>query len=109
VRSLEAARFSFRGVLKGRLLLATKLLPARYAFRTWLVSTVGLAKDISQLRWNFATDRFGVLFHMAGLLGQLLREKRALFKDLSSSPQEQVDYMLRLTDSNVRAGRCNQV
>jgi GT2 family glycosyltransferase len=109
VQSLEGARFSFRGVLKGRLLLATKLLPARYAFRTWLVSTAGLAKDISQLRWNFATDRIGVLFHMAGLLAQLLREKRALFRDASSSPEEQVDYMLRLTDGDVRAGECNEV
>jgi GT2 family glycosyltransferase len=109
VRSLEGARFSFRGVLKGRLLLATKLLPARYAFRTWLVSTAGLMKDISQLRWNFATDRAGVLFHMAGLLGQLLREKRALFRDARSSPEEQVNYMLRLTDGDVRAGPCNQV
>lgn len=109
VRSLEGARFSFRGVLKGRLLLATKLLPARYAFRTWLVSTAGLAKDISQLRWKFAMDRIGVLFHMAGLLAQLLREKRALFREASSSPEEQVDYMLRLTDGDVRAGRRNQV
>jgi GT2 family glycosyltransferase len=109
VRSLEGARFSFRGVLKGRLLLATKLLPARYTFRTWLVSTAGLVKDISQLRWNFATDRIGVLFHMAGLLAQLLREKRALFRDARSSPEEQVDYMLQLTDGDVRAGRCNQV
>src|SRR5580700_7686323 len=108
-RSLEGARFSFRGVLKGRLLLATKLLPARYAFRTWLVSTAALAKDICQLRWNFATDRVRVLFHMAGLLTQLLREKRAMFRDASSSPEEQVDYLLRLTDGDVRPGRCNQV
>ena len=47
IQSLEAARFTFRGVLKGRLLLATKLLPARYALRTWLISTAGLAKDHS--------------------------------------------------------------
>jgi GT2 family glycosyltransferase len=102
VRSSEGARFSFRGVLKGRLLLATKLLPARYAFRTWLVSTAGLAKDICQLRWNSAKDRIGVLFHMAGLFGQLLREKKALFRDASSSPEEQLDFLLRLTDDDER-------
>src|SRR4029077_17272421 len=33
VRSLEGMRFSFRGVLRGRLLLATKLLPVRFACR----------------------------------------------------------------------------
>ena len=106
VKSLEGARFSFRGILKGRLLLATKLLPSRYVFRTWLVSTAGLAKDISRLRWNFATDRIGVLFHMAGISPQLLREKRALFNDARSSPEEQLDFLLRLRDDDLRVNRC---
>jgi GT2 family glycosyltransferase len=107
IRSLKAARFSFRGVLKGRLLLATKLLPARYAFRTWLISTAGLANEISRLRWMFAVDRIGVLFHTAGLISQLLREKRALFRNASSSPEKQLEFLLRLTDDDVRADRCN--
>jgi GT2 family glycosyltransferase len=105
VKSLEGARFSFRGILKGRLLLATKLLPSRYVFRTWLVSTAGLARDISRLRWNFATDRIGVLFQMAGLSAQLLREKRALFRDASSSPEEHLDFLLRLTDDDEQTDR----
>jgi GT2 family glycosyltransferase len=107
IRSLEAARFSFRGVLRGRLLLATKLLPARYAFRTWLISTAGLAKDIGRLRWKFATDRIGVLFHMAGLVAQLLREKRTLFRNASSSPEKRLEFLLRLTDDDVQADRSN--
>ena len=107
VRSLEAARFSFRGVLKGRLLLATKLLPARYAFRTWLISTAGLAKDASRLRWKFALDRIGVLFRMAGLVAQLLREKRAIFRNASSSPEKQLEFLLRLTDDDVQTGGRN--
>src|SRR6267143_3761121 len=86
VRSEQASRFSFQGVLKGRLLFATKLLPSRYAFGTWLISTAGLAKDLSRLRWKFASDRIGVLFHMAGLFAQLHREKRTLFKSVNSSP-----------------------
>lgn len=105
IRSLEAARFGFRGVLKGRLLLATKLLPTPYAFRTWLISIAGLAKDLSRLRWKFAIDRIRVLVHMAGLVPQLLREKRALFKNAGSSPEEQLDFLLRLTDDDVRAER----
>jgi hypothetical protein len=109
VKSPESARFSFRGILKGRLLLATKLLPSRYVFRTWLVSTAGLAKDISQLKWNFAIDRIGVLFHMAGITMQLLRERRALFSDANSSPEEQLDFLLRLTDDDVRVTRCKEV
>jgi GT2 family glycosyltransferase len=102
-QSLEGSRVSFRGILKGRLLLATKLLPARYAFRTWLVSIAGLAKDISRQRWKFAAHRIGVLFHMASLVGQLLREKRALFRNAKSSPEEQLDFMLRLTDDDARS------
>jgi GT2 family glycosyltransferase len=105
VGSSEGARFAFRGVLKGRVLLATKLLPTRYAFRTWLVSTAGLAKDISRLRWKSVLDRIGVLFHMAGLVRPLLREKRALFRNASSSPEEQLDFLLRLTDDDTRANR----
>lgn len=100
VKSLEGARFSFRGILRGRLLVATKLLPSRYVFRIWLVSIGGLAKDISRLRWNFATDRIGVLFQMIALSSQLLREKKTLFNDVGSSPEEQLDFMLRLTDDN---------
>jgi GT2 family glycosyltransferase len=109
VKSLEGARFSFRGILKGRLLLATKLLPSRYVFRTWLVSTAGLAKDISRLRWNFVRDRVGVLFQMAGLSTQLLREKRALFSDSNSSPEEHLDFLLRLTDDDVQVNRREKV
>jgi GT2 family glycosyltransferase len=107
IRSLEAAHFGFRGVLKGRLLLATKLLPSRYAFRTWLISSAGLAKDLSRLRWRFAADRVGVLVHMAGLVPQLLREKRALFKNARRSPKEELDFLLGLTDDDIRPGQRN--
>ncbi len=107
VSSVEGERFAFRGVLKGRLLLATKLLPIRYALRTWSISTAGLAKDISRLKWKFATDRIAVLFHMAGRVVQLLREKRALFRNANISPKEQLDFLLRLTDDDVRANRCD--
>ena len=40
--SQEGMRMNFRGILRGRLLLASKLLPVRYATRTWLVSVAGL-------------------------------------------------------------------
>jgi len=105
IQSLAAERFSFRGVLKGRLLLATKLLPTRYALQTWLVSTAGLAKDIGRLRWKFAKDRIGVLWYMAGLVTKLLREKKVLFRNASISPKEQLDFLLRLTDDDALVDR----
>ena len=108
VRSEQASRFSFQGVLKGRLLLATKLLPSRYTFSTWFFSTAGLARDLSRLRWKFASDRIGVLFHMAGLFAQLLREKRKLFKSANSSPEKQLEFLLRLTADDAQADGATQ-
>jgi GT2 family glycosyltransferase len=99
--SVKAARFSFRGVLTGRILFATKLLPVRYALRTWLVSTAGLAKDLSRRRWAFAVDRIRILVEMVGVVPQLIRERKALFKDAGHSPDEQLDFLLCLTDDDL--------
>ena len=95
--SVEGARFNFRGILTGRLLFSTKLLPARYALRTWFVSTAALAKDLSRLRWIFAADRVRILFRMAALAPMLLREKRALFRAAHTSPAQQLDILLSPT------------
>jgi len=96
-RSLEGARFNFRGILKGRLLLSTKLLPSRYALVTWFISSAGLLKDLIRLRWPFAKDRINVLFEFAYLIPQFLREKRALFRDAGVTSQGQLNRMLGLT------------
>jgi hypothetical protein len=91
-------RMNFRGILRGRLLLATKLLPLRYAVRAWLVSAAALGKDVSRLRWSFAKDRIQVLARTAGLVPQLLRERKTLFAHASTSPEKHLDFLLRLTD-----------
>jgi GT2 family glycosyltransferase len=97
-RSPEGARLNFRGILKGRLLLASKLLPLRYALRTWLVSKLGLAKDLIHLRFRFAVDRIGVLMEMAGLFPQLRRERKMVFGDARSSPEKQLSVLLQLKE-----------
>jgi len=99
--SVEAARFSFRGVLTGRILFSTKLLPARYALRTWLVSTAGFAKDLSRGKWEFAMDRVRILVKMVGVAPQLIRERRALFRAAGHSPDEQLDILLHLTNDDL--------
>lgn len=96
-KSAEGARRNFEGVLRGRLLLASKLLPTRYAIRTWLVSTVALAKDLSRLKWRFARGRVRTLMEMAALLPQLLREKRAMFRKAGRTPEELLQFLLSLT------------
>jgi GT2 family glycosyltransferase len=100
-RSPEGARLNFRGILKGRLLLASKLLPLRYALRTWLVSKLGVAKDLIHLRFHFAVDRIGVLMEMAGLFPQLRRERKILFGDARSSPEKQLGVLLQLKEGAV--------
>ncbi|HEV3220178.1 MAG TPA: glycosyltransferase family 2 protein [Candidatus Acidoferrales bacterium] len=102
-KSQEGARFNFRGILRGRMLVATKLLPSRYIFRTWLVSGAGLLKDLGQLRWRFAKDRVKGLIQMAGLAPQLLRERKVIFRNAGRSPAEHLDFLLQLTAKEPRA------
>lgn len=96
--SREGQRFNFRGVLTGRLLLATKLLPIKYALATWLVSTAALAKDLAMLRFQIAKDRLAILTKLAALSTELLRERKMLFRDAGKSPAEHLQFLLRLTD-----------
>jgi GT2 family glycosyltransferase len=95
-RSVEGMRMNFRGILRGRLLLSTKLLPLRYAVRTWLVSAAALGKDVGRWRWSFAKDRVDVLAQTARLVPRLLRERKTLFGDANTSPEKHLDFLLRL-------------
>jgi hypothetical protein len=97
-RSQEGLRMNFRGILRGRLLLASKLLPLRYAMRTWLVSTAGLGKDVSRAGWSSAKDRIQTLASTAALIPQLRRERKELFGNTTSSPEKHLDFLLQLTD-----------
>jgi GT2 family glycosyltransferase len=97
-RSREGLQLNFRGILRGRLLLATKLLPLRYMVRTWLMSCAALGYDAIRLRWSFAKDRVKTIAEMAGLVPQLLREKKTLFENTGSSPEKHLDFLLRLSD-----------
>ena len=103
--SQQAAQLNFCGVLRGRLLFATKLLPLRYAFGSWFVSSLGLIRDLSRFRWRFALTRSAVLMQMAGQLRALLRERRALFAQAAESSEELLDRLLWLTDSSGHAGK----
>ena len=90
-----------RGILRGRLLLSTKLLPLRYALRTWLVSAAGLGLDVVRLRWSFAKDRLRILAQTAYLIPQLLRERKILFAEARTSPEKHLDFLLRLGEAAV--------
>jgi GT2 family glycosyltransferase len=99
-RSSEGSLFLFVGVLRGRLVFATKLLPVQYALLTWMASSAGLAKDISRLRWRFAWNRIKVLAELGARIPQLLRERNELYQTGGTTPADQLDRMLRLTSEN---------
>ena len=96
-RSPQGMRMNFRGILRGRLLLSTKLLPLRYAFCTWLVSTAALGPDVARQRWSFAKDRLTILAQTACLIPQLLRERKTLFAEAGTAPEKHLDLLLRFT------------
>lgn len=98
-RSQEGERMNFCGILRGRLLLATKLLPLHCIVVTWLVSVTALGKDLIRLRWSFAKDRIRVLGGMSRLVRPLLRERKALFEAAGRSPAAHLDFLLQLTEN----------
>jgi|HubBroStandDraft_1064217.scaffolds.fasta_scaffold00356_4 GT2 family glycosyltransferase len=99
-RSSEGSLFLFVGVLRGRLVFATKLLPIRYALLTWITSMAGLAKDISRLQWRFAWSRIRVLADLGARIPQLLRERNELYRSGGTTPAKQLDRMLQLTSED---------
>jgi GT2 family glycosyltransferase len=92
----RASRMSFRGVLCGQLLTATKLLPASYAVNTFLVALTGLAADVARLRWERIVDRINVLTEFLQHLFPLIRERRELYGRAQISPPNQLRRLFRI-------------
>jgi GT2 family glycosyltransferase len=97
----EAARLlGFRGVLTGRLLLATKMLPAGYTLRAWLITIAGLVKDLLRLKWRFAAARIKILTDMLSHVPALRRERKVIFENANRSPEAQLRLLIQLTDND---------
>jgi GT2 family glycosyltransferase len=99
-KSLEGARYNFRGVLTGRLVFATKLLPWNYGLKTWLISTAGLAKDLAGPRRRFVGDRLRILLGCGRLIPALLKEKDVLFSRGGITCEEHLARMLKLSSES---------
>lgn len=93
----EGMRRHFNGVLKGRLLLATKLLPVRYGIAIWLLSAAGVAKDLGQICPRSAAGRIAAMAQTARQMPGILRERKQIFATARTTPQQQLDHMLRLS------------
>jgi GT2 family glycosyltransferase len=98
-QSNSAKSLSFRGVVTGRLVMAIKLLPAKYATITWLMSLAGLAGDLALLRWRRTGDRIHVFNECLRHLPSLIRERRQIHGSARTTPSAQLERMFQLGSS----------
>lgn len=98
-RSTEGSRYRFRGTLTGRLLMSTKLLPARYLMRVWINSIGGLGKDLARMKGARVRDRLDVSGKYLRQMPQLFRERRAIYKNAGVTPSEQIERLKLIGNS----------
>jgi GT2 family glycosyltransferase len=101
-RSGEGLSVHSAGVLKGRLALATKLLPSRYALRTWLTAFAGLARDLALMRGRSAGTRSKILAQYAARIPAFLRQKAALYASAGTTPEKHLDFLLQMAGEEGR-------
>lgn len=101
-RSTDEKLLLFRGILRGRLLIATKYLPVRYALLTWVLSAAGFAKDVARTQWKRVAARCKEMLHLAFLAPKLLAERRAIHAAAGRSPRQQLDRLLAMGNAESR-------
>jgi GT2 family glycosyltransferase len=67
-----------RGIVGGRLLFATKHLPVWHAANTWIVSCLGLARDVLSARFGLAASKAHILLDCARLVPTVLAERHEI-------------------------------
>jgi len=92
----SARSLSFRGIVMGRLVMATKLLPVEYIARAWFVLLGGLALDLGLIRRRRAADRIHVLGEYLRNVMPLFRERRQIYGCARTSPKLQLKRLLQL-------------
>ncbi|MBN1656017.1 MAG: glycosyltransferase family 2 protein [Deltaproteobacteria bacterium] len=94
--SPEGARLRSRGIQKGRLLFAFKLLPKRHIVLLEARTILGSIKDVARLQWNVLSSRAQIMMEHILQMPNLWRERRRLFKESKTSPSDVHDYLSRL-------------
>jgi GT2 family glycosyltransferase len=95
----------FRGVLRGRLLIAMKFLPTRYALAAWIASVAGLGRDAIGARWKRIAARAKEIVESAALARQLLLEKKELYAAAGTTPAGQLEFFVKMGSSGGPGGR----
>lgn len=95
-RSADEKLLLFRGILRGRLLIATKYLPVRYALPTWAVSAAGFAKDVAGGQWKRVAARCKEMLQLAFLAPKLLAERKAVHAAAGAGPRQQLERLVAI-------------
>lgn len=95
-RTTDEKLLLFRGVLRGRLLIATKYLPVRYALTTWIVSLVGLVRDTIGAEWGRISVRWKEIADSASLARGWFREKNDIYEAARTTPARQLEFFMQM-------------
>lgn len=101
-RTEEENLLLFRGVLRGRLLIATKYLPTRYALATWVASVAGLVRDAICARWRKTAVRSREIVESALLARQWRRERHEMYCAARTTPAQQFDSLIHIGEDGGR-------
>lgn len=94
--SPEGAAVRFKGVLIGRLIVSTKLLPITYVLTTVLRSLGGLVKDLALRREANLRIRCQVMTDYLWVLPFVLQERKEIHRNARVTPNEQLQRLIQL-------------
>jgi GT2 family glycosyltransferase len=94
----DGAGAKLRGIVGGRLLFATKCLPAMHVLNTWTIALLGIGRSITNGRVGEAAAKARVVLEHALLIPKLLRERHRIYSAASTTPSVQLEHLLELRD-----------
>lgn len=95
--SPAGAAARFRGTVGGRLLFACKHLPWFYILNSWLVSCLGVGKNVLAGRYREALSKAKIIAEFTRLVPEALADQRRLYRDANVSPRAHLKRMLAIT------------
>lgn len=92
----------FRGTLGGRLIFATKHLPAEYAVATWIVTIFGTVRALLGRRSD-ARARLKIIRSHISLIKLLVRERHSNYRTAGTTPRRFLRRMIELPQRPAKA------
>lgn len=99
-RTTDERLLLFRGIVRGRLVVAMKFLPWRYALVAWVLSVGGFGRDAILAQWRRLVPRAKELVESASLAQQLLRERKEIHAAARTTPTKQLEFFVKMGSRN---------